>query len=374
MAKPTAPRLILSPCGTSLLTNGSTEDERRLLSRHSNTKSLDEMGADRAAVEKRVAAVRARVCAANAEDARLASAELNGILMLRDEQPEAPRDYHILLCTDTWLGEQTGSIVKEWLRANGFQSVEVRRQTDLQTKNLQLFQSALSDLVHTLGSEIEGYRQQGYRVLFNLTGGFKSVQGFLQTLGNLYADETLYVFEAPGSPLLRIPRLPVKMVAPDAVRQHLRVFRRLAHGLAVAETDLADVPETFLLRIDSEVTLSPWGAVVWEEVRKEFYGEKVWPCPTDRAAFAAGFLKSTEGQPSDRLVNLNDKVDKLSVFLEGDQKHPLQSLDLKPLRNNPNPPSTHEFDAWADRDAKRVFCHYEADRLILDRLGAALHG
>jgi putative CRISPR-associated protein (TIGR02619 family) len=356
------------------LTNGSTEDERRLLSRHSNTKSLDEMGADRAAVEKRVAAVRARVCAANAEDARLASAELNGILMLRDEQPEAPRDYHILLCTDTWLGEQTGSIVKEWLRANGFQSVEVRRQTDLQTKNLQLFQSALSDLVHTLGSEIEGYRQQGYRVLFNLTGGFKSVQGFLQTLGNLYADETLYVFEAPGSPLLRIPRLPVKMVAPDAVRQHLRVFRRLANGLAVAETDLADVPETFLLRIDSEVTLSPWGAVVWEEVRKEFYGEKVWPCPTDRAAFAAGFLKSTEGQPSDRLVNLNDKVDKLSVFLEGDQKHPLQSLDLKPLRNNPNPPSTHEFDAWADRDAKRVFCHYEADRLILDRLGAALHG
>ena len=293
--------------------------------------------------------------------------------MLCDEEPADPRDHHVLLCTDTWLGEQTGAIVEGWLRANGFQLVEVRRQADLQTKNLQLFQSALSDLVHTLGSEIEDFRQRQYRILFNLTGGFKSVQGFLQTLGNLYADETLYVFEAPGSPLLRIPRLPVKMIAPDAVRSHLQVFRRLANGLPVPAPELTGVPETFLLRIDEQVTLSPWGAVVWEEVRKKLYSKQVWPAPTERIGFGDSFLKTVVAQPEDRLVNLNDKLDKLAVFLEDNQQRSLQSLELKPLKGNPKPPSTHEFDAWADRDAKRVFCHREGTKLVLDRLDSALH-
>lgn len=70
---------------------------------------------------------------------------------------------------------------------------------------------------------------------------------------------------------------------------------------------------------------------------------------------------------------MNDKLDKLAVYLESDQTKPLKSLDLKPLKGNPKPPSTHEFDAWADRDAKRVYCHFEGETLILDRLDKALH-
>jgi hypothetical protein len=43
------------------------------------------------------------------------------------------------------------------------------------------------------------------------------------------------------------------------------------------------------------------------------------------------------------------------------------------LKGNPIAGSTHEFDAWADADARRVFCHYENGALILDKLGKALH-
>jgi hypothetical protein len=136
---------------------------------------------------------------------------------------------------------------------------------------------------------------------------------------------------------------------------------------------LSAVPETFLLRIDNDVSLSPWGTVVWEQARKELYGEQVWPTPSELFEFGNEFLGSTQGQPRDRLVNLNDKLDKLAVFLEGDQSKSLKSLDLKPLKGNPKPPSTHEFDAWADRDAKRVFCHYKDAVLVLDRLEKALH-
>lgn len=367
------PRLVFSPCGTSLLTNGSSDDERRLLNRHSNCSSLEEMGDDRSTVEARVQRVRESTSAMNSNAARRAAAELNGILTLSDEEPKDCRYHHVLLCTDTWLGEQTGRIVEDWLRSHGHSSVELRRQSDLQTGNLQLFQSALSDLVQWLDSTIDGYRRQQYRIVFNLTGGFKSVQGFLQTLGNLYADETVYVFEAPNSPLLRIPRLPVRLDVTDTVRSHLRIIRRFANGLSVPSSELSEVPETFLLRIEDACALSPWGTVVWEQTRKELYAEQVWPAPSERIEFGRDFRKSLQGQPRDRILNLNDKLDKLASFLEGDQARPLQSLDLKKLKGNPTPPSTHEFDAWADGDAKRVFCHYESDKLILDRLGEALH-
>jgi len=331
------------------------------------------MGVERDAVERRVSTVRSRLDTADATQARRASAELNGILTLCHEEPAIGRDHHLLICTDTWLGEQTGQIVEGWLRRNGHTSVELRRQSDLQTADLQLFQSALSDLVQWLDSTIDGYRQQQYRILFNLTGGFKSVQGFLQTLGNLYADETLYVFEAPNSPLLRIPRLPDRLDIVDTVRRHLRTIRRLAIGLNVSSADMSGVPETFLLRIDDAVSLSPWGMVVWEQARKELYGEQVWSSPSELFEFGRDFLSSTQGQPRDRLLNLNDKLDKLACYMEGDQRKPLKSLDLKPLKGNPKPPSTVEFDAWADRDAKRVFCHYDGDKLILDCLDKALH-
>lgn len=373
MARPRQPRLILSPCGTSLLTNGSTDEERRLLNRHTNTRTLEEMGSDRAVVEGRIRAVRERLQNAIPTEACRASAELNGILTLCAIEPPEPEDHHILLCTDTWLGEQTGQIVEGWLRDHGHASVELRRQPDLQTADLELFQSSLSDLVHWLGPTIEGYRGNQYRVLFNLTGGFKSVQGFLQTLGNLYADETLYIFESSAS-LLRIPRLPVRLDIVDTVRRYLTAIRRLANGLLVSGADLLDVPETFWFRIDGRPAgLSPWGAVVWEQSRKELYGERVWECPSNAVRFADSFLLTTRNQPSDRLVSLNDKLDKLAAYLEGNQTKSLQSLDLKELWGNPKPPSTYEFDAWADRDAKRVFCHYDGTVLVLDRLDNALH-
>ena len=49
-----------------------------------------------------------------------------------------------------------------------------------------------------------GYRQSHYRVVFNLVGGFKSLQGYMNTLGMFYADEIIYIFEAPTADLIRI--------------------------------------------------------------------------------------------------------------------------------------------------------------------------
>jgi hypothetical protein len=51
---------------------------------------------------------------------------------------------------------------------------------------------------------LPGYRESGYHIVFNLTGGFKSIQGWMQTLGMFYADEIVYIFET-GKELLPGP-------------------------------------------------------------------------------------------------------------------------------------------------------------------------
>jgi hypothetical protein len=34
--------------------------------------------------------------------------------------------------------------------------------------------------------------------------------------------------------------------------------------------------------------------------------------------------------------------------------------------------STHEFYAWSDGAAKRIYCHYEDNVIVIDRLGEHL--
>ncbi|MCD8479074.1 MAG: hypothetical protein LRZ88_01835 [Candidatus Cloacimonetes bacterium] len=47
----------------------------------------------------------------------------------------------------------------------------------------------------------------------------------------------------------------------------------------------------------------------------------------------------------------------------------MKSLSFKKISDNAVAGSTHEFYAWSDDGAKRVFCHYnEANVLILDEL------
>ncbi len=367
------PRLVLSPCGTSLLTNRSTSELRAAITRHTNAARREDLGPDAEVLDARLAEVEASLAAATSDEAARLSAELNGILTLYKQAPAVAADYHILVCTDTWLGERTGQLVQGWLQAHLPVTVELRRQSDLQTADLPLFQSALSDMVKWLSETTAGYRQQGYHITFNLTGGFKSVQGFLQTLSNLYADETVYIFESAGA-LLRIPRLPVRMDVLASVRDHLTAIQRLALGLPVSAEQRQAIPETFLMQLGEQVALSPWGTVVWEESRRALYHERVWPLPTERARFGPAFENSIKNLPADRMFKINDKFEKLAQFLDGDQRFTFRSLDLKKLKANPKPPATHEFDAWADRDAQRVFCYYDDNNiLVLDHLDKGLH-
>jgi putative CRISPR-associated protein (TIGR02619 family) len=362
---------LLSPCGTSLLTNHAGEN-RALINKHSNAKHRENVPPeDQKTIDAILLYAKSALDQANQQEAARLSAELNGLTSYYGHAVgQHLRDHHLLLCTDTWLGEETANLVRDKLESWGF-SVEIRRQTDLQTQNLQAFQLALSDLVVWCEETLIPYREKRYRIVFNLTGGFKSVQGFLQTLALFYADETIYIFETGGK-LLRIPRMPVRMVEEDSIRTHLETFRRIANNLEV--TELQGAPETFLLPMDGKYALNAWGELVWKQTHGQIYGEKLHPSPSRRIRYGKDFEKSvtTHAPNAERRIMVNDKIDQLARHLESSNYNP-PSLDFKPLKGNPLPPATHEMDAWADQDAKRIFGHFENEVFILDKLDKALH-
>jgi len=356
---------ILSTCGTSLLTHGCSDPERKLVTKYSNEKERQIIPADDAArLDTIIANVGTRMATADQPTVAMLSAELNALVRFYEGQPFSQRDVHGLLCTDTWLGEVAARLVESWLRQQGC-TVTVLRQQNLQTAELNPFQHALSELVHWIEQTIPGYRQAGYRVIFNLTGGFKSVQGFLQSLAPFYADEVVYVFESQKE-LLRIPRLPVRMAATDTVRDNLTTFRRLATALPVS--DVSGIPETLFLQYKDIVMLSPWGELIWSQVKGVVYAEQLWPSPSVLLVFGPRFERSVREIAPDRRVIINVRIDDLARYLETGRTINPSSLDFKVLHGNPMPPSTYECDAWADQDAKRLFGHFEDTTFVLDKL------
>lgn len=360
----------LSNCGTSLLTNGREALERQLVTKHSNARARADLPETDAEMLARIIDdVREQIQSADLPKISRMSAELNTLIRFGSGKPFVPQDAHLLLCTDTWLGEEAARLVETYLQRQGCVQTSVIRQKDLQTASLESFQLALSELVRWLEENLPDYRAKGFRIVFNLTGGFKSVQGFLQSLAPFYADEVVYIFESQ-SELLRIPRLPVRMIATEVIRDNLNTVRRIALGLQ-ADMPLA-VPEMLLLQIGSDIALSPWGELIWQQARRELYAEKLWPSPSPRLVFGPRFADAINKLARERVAILNERIDDLARFIERDDRPNPRRLDFKQLKSNRHLPSTHECDAWSDQDARRLFGHYEGPLFVLDELGKKL--
>jgi putative CRISPR-associated protein (TIGR02619 family) len=369
-------KYILSPCGTSLLTNQADQNERGLVFKYANKKKKEEIAKnDRNKLEKLIKKVSDSLKTANNEKASKMSAELNGIIKIYNGEITNNNDSHLLLSTDTWLGEETAKLVKNWLESKSESKskrmdVSIHRQSDLQTADISAFQLSLSELIKKFSDELPSFSQTGYKIIFNLTGGFKSVQGFLQSIANFYADETVYIFET-SSQLLRIPKLPIRMDAKSVIKERITVFRQLSLGVQLPSELLEGIPETLLFKMEGEVILSPWGALVWEQSKQEIYGEKLLPSPIDKIKYTSQFEKSISALSPDRLTLVNKRIDQLAQYFLT-RRNP-RSLDFKQIKGNVRGPSSYEIDAWSDKDAKRIFGHYEDDVFILDRIDKGLH-
>ena len=360
------PVLLLSTCGISVLTNKATEEKRSWLNsitnktmlNHADSRRLNEHVAERLeSLRHADAAVRGKL-----------SAELNGIVEVLKRWPSS-RVQHLLVHTDTAVGKAAAKLVKEALE-EGSEQVQFLSAAGLRTDDLASFRDALSDLTSQIEQWIPTHKEQGWATIFNLTGGFKSLNGYLQALGMLYADRCVFLFEGAHE-LMEIPRLPVRLADEDEVRRHSALFRRLALGYTVDAEDIRDIPDALLLVDDGKATTSVWGDVVWQRFRKKLLGEALQEPLSSKLTLRPSILKAFEGLQLDRRIQVNEALDNLSAHLD-DIRPLLKANSLKKLEGKPVPGSTHEMYLWSDASAWRLFGHFEQDCFAADSLAPHL--
>jgi len=300
---------VVSTLGTSLLTNGADNELRRVLQATAN---LGRKGYDAdalAKVEGRVQQVKQDLLQAAPEIARRMSAELNGILAL----PNGGRGArHYLLHSDTYQGEACAELVKTWLEANGYRDIRLQRIDCLSTASQEEFALGIDALLKWCDTELRPLREARFRIVFNLTGGFKSFQAYAHTIGMLYADEICYIFEGPGSPLLRIPRLPIQVLT-ESVEEHAALFVRMEKGNENPPAERVEgIPEAFFSYQEGKIALSNWGKLILNQCLGDILARDLLEHP--ELEYAQSFRKDYERAIPQERVSLQETLAEVAVL------------------------------------------------------------
>lgn len=369
------PTVIVSACGTSLLTNQTDPVLRDILIKTANSQPSELTQEQKEIIDEHLIKRQKEIDNADLNTIKRLSAELNGIITYYKGSPQG--EQHIVLGTDTYLGTNTANMVAQWLQKQGLKAIP-KVVKNLSTKNVESFRIAISEIVRWCAEELEKqYPRPHWTVVFNLTGGFKSVNGFLQALAIFYADESIYIFES-GSQLIRIPRLPLQLDPEGVIGKHLQTFRRM--GILKNELKIEEcqgIPETLLEQIDDHVILSEWGTLIWQKCWNQYYSKELLPPLSEKLKYSKRFQEESKNLSTDRLIIINQRLDDLSQYLDSKGSHNPRSLDFKALKGRPfkgksSPEITHECDAWSDQDAKRLYGYFEETNYVIDLLGLHL--
>jgi len=307
-------KFVLSTVGISVLLNvldPSEETLRQKLNKAANERQL----ADELVHEVDELAERAKdlLRKDDVQKNRRLSAELNGLYGIYQGDLSAGKsDMHYLVATDTALGRKAADVICTFLRENGFK-VDVYIPEDLTTAAPSAFSKGMKKLIRWCEDTIPGYRDTGYRVVFNLTAAFKSLQGYLSIMGMFYADEMIYIFET-GSQLLSIPRLPLQ-VDINALREFCKELAMMAQGHIFPYEQVKNIPAG-LLETDDEggATLSDWGELIWNRVKQDLLGKDLLPFP--RLEYTDTFRKDFKDAARKERAELQEVLAKVSGILE----------------------------------------------------------
>lgn len=360
-------------CGTSLITNSIKQCLRTTIGSCANMTNWEEMHSKDAAILKQHLQNRGQqLLLANDSEVCKLSAELNGLLAWQEANPtqsEHKQNEYWLIATDTVLGQATAQMIQRWLEQQGY-FTQIISESGLKTAHLSEFRQALSALTKQIIEAIKGYQDSGYHINFNLTGGFKGINGFLQAVATVYADQTYYLFEGSGA-LLYIPKLPYQLNAEPIIQTNLTAFRRLAKDLPVNEAQSYAIPEMWLFEIDDIYTLSEWGTLIWQDTMPELYRREILTSPSDNITISSQFIDSCKKAKPELVSLINKRIDDLAVYLEGGSQHMLKSLDVKALQTQQyKNQDMHECDLDAHH---RIFMVKNGQHMTLKMLHDALH-
>jgi putative CRISPR-associated protein (TIGR02619 family) len=294
---------------------------------------------------------------------------MNGLLSYYKQESQvklSPIDAHFLITTDTYQGKKTALLLEGYLRSMGVNVVGVIVPPGFSTKDYKSFASGINYIIKWCEESLPGYRQSRYHIVFNLVGGFKSLQGYMNILGMFYADEIIYIFEAPNTELIRIPRLPIVMDEVPVLKEKATLFALMEQGYLAKHNEILNIPEIYLEFDENRYyTLSTWGHLVWERNKEKVLGERLLEFPhlTYRNTFIDDFYKIDENA---RRANIQTKLAMVSLLF-GER-------GLEALRRD----SRLLYENYTNRDkighfridwAWRVSCYQEGNELILRHVG-----
>ena len=367
-------RFIVSTVGTSILTNSINREKpeearewAKILVDSANLKEDELDNEIPRVIEELAKRAREKLQENDVNVNRMASAELNGVYgIYKGRLPENSDDQHYLICTDTAQGKTTGELISEFLDSKGF-SVSIETPSGLSTKDTGAFTDGIKELIKWLDDNVSWRQDSGYEVIFNLVGGFKSLQGYMQTFGTFYADQTVYIFER-SSELIKIPKLPIQIDTTE-IENHLTKFAMMAAGEMYPIEELNGIPETLLEKADDHAGISAWGLLIWNQVKADLLVEELLPFPhlEYQTIFHRDFDKEKD---SKRRIKLQETLAKVAFVLNKDKGATSRLSTDGGLQYNRYTNVHGEIDHFRVDSGRRVSCQVTGEVLILRHYGA----
>lgn len=322
------PRLVISTVGTSILTNQinmrSESDWSDLLEARANDKDIDNNEHILEAIEKLTGRAKKKLYSAperkiindEIDEIRSASAELNGIYGLYERDLEPGKfDEHLLITTDTKQGRISAQLIKEFLEIQGLTKTKIYIPSELSTATTSYFTKGIARLITELDRKI--IENQSKTICFNLVGGFKALQGYMNTIGMFYADEIIYIFEGKNQELIKIPRLPIKVDITEVEPYKIQLAILDVQIMPEAWEFAKNVPQDWILKIDKQLFLSAWGQIIWNKCKQEIMtNEKLLNFSKLKVDYADSFkddYKKTKS-PKER-IRLQEQIASLAGIL-----------------------------------------------------------
>jgi putative CRISPR-associated protein (TIGR02619 family) len=358
---------ILTSCGLSILTNylKKFDISPNSVYKYSN-KQKGEIDIDFLKIfEQHIKTLKKDIVTYDDKQLQKISAELNALIRFMNDNFDK-KDFHLLLHTDTYFGSVSAGIIQVLLQSKGL-VVEKYLAKDLKTSDIESFQLALSDVVKDLSSVLVDFKDKGYEIIFNLTGGFKSVNSFLQTMASLYADKSIYVFETSDE-LLYIPRMPIK-IDENIFVTNIKLFRLLDIETNLPKS-IDKLPKTLVMKIGDSFTLSPWGEIVWQKFKAEYYKSNLLEPISQKIEFSKEFKNDFEQLSPNEKFQFNKSLDKLERYCY--DKTNLKSLRYHSLTGKISQQYSHEFYAFDGDDSRRAYCNEKNEKIILEKIGSHL--
>jgi len=248
--------------GTSILTKSGINLERF---KNVSLSRWDEYEHDIAAVRDRVSELLARLSLPTKLDDT--SAEIKSLVKMGI----TPADQVILIASDTVDGKLSAELVQTFLSEREIcHEVEIKVIRGLQAIDGRLFQQeGLKNLLNFLISH------EHENVVFNLTGGFKSVVPYISLIGMLFNKPVHYIHE-DSEDVITLSNLPI-LINENVVFLVEDKLRKIEIETSIKKAEWQKGIDFHDRRFDvlieetkGEVTLSGLGLIIWERFKLDY--------------------------------------------------------------------------------------------------------